>query len=51
MNKDLRVCIALMLVLSVVLIATVKLMFFGFVGLFVVLISSVIMIADERGQW
>jgi hypothetical protein len=49
MNKDLRVCIALMLVLSVVLIATVKLMFFGFVGLFVVLISFILIICEEQG--
>jgi hypothetical protein len=49
MNKDLRVCIALMLVLSVVLIATVKLMFFGFVGLFVVLVSFILIICEEQG--
>lgn len=51
MNKDLSICLVLLLVLSVVLIATGKLMFFGFVGLFVVLVSSVIIIADERGKW
>jgi hypothetical protein len=49
MSKDLRVCIGLMLVLSVVLIATVKLMFFGFVFLFASGIAAMICIAEERG--
>lgn len=48
MNKDLRIAIILMLILSVVLIATVKLMFFGFVGLFASGIAMVICIADRE---
>jgi hypothetical protein len=49
MSKDLSICLVLLLVSSVMLIATVKLMFFGFVGLFVSGIATVICIADERG--
>ena len=48
MSRDLSIALMLLFVLSIILVITVKLMFFGFIGLFIVLSSLLVMIIEEQ---
>jgi len=47
MTRDLGVALGLLFILSIILVVTVKLAVFGFIGMMFVLLSLLVIIIDE----